>query len=309
METVEKGEKIVASGVPKVFHDALIGGCYIGFGSLLSMAFASQSQGADPGTQKFVFDALTAGTMLLILLTGGSLYIANSNTAAVPADRATDATAAVDIVDAPASAAPLTLAEVEACQARWAEAIVSISAAHMAGNDFVGLAAAAAGELYGYGHGAVLFKPTKATDHPFRPTGAEAMSYFVGHGAVEDGYKEDGGFAINGGKGWSKVVFHNHQTQLHSELALAMGSYVFTCSTSGEDTRVEYTFGYKRCADGKVRICLHHSSVPYQASLSTPSSEVTPVVGRRQSSNSVTAKHMELQESSSESSVRQLCMG
>ena len=28
---------------------------------------------------------------------------------------------------------------------------------------------------------------------------------------------EDGGFAINGGKGWSDVVFHNHQIDLNGE--------------------------------------------------------------------------------------------
>ena len=106
------------------------------------------------------------------------------------------------------------------------------------------------------------------------------------------------------------------QIELSGPTATAMGSYTFTCSTTGEDTRVEFTFGYKRCADGKVRICLHHSSVPYQASHSTPSTEVTPVVGRRESSTSVTAKHTELQseytsrfvdpiqESSSESARR-----
>ena len=46
-----------------------------------------------------------------------------------------------------------------------------------------------------------------------------------------------------------------------------MGDYVFTDATSGEQVRVEYTFGYKRCEDGEVRICLHHSSVPYQPKL------------------------------------------
>ena len=62
----------------------------------------------------------------------------------------------------------------------------------------------AAAELYGYGHSNVLFKPTKATDHPFRPTGEEAMSYFVGADAMSnDEFKgEDAGFAINGGSGW-----------------------------------------------------------------------------------------------------------
>ena len=42
-----------------------------------------------------------------------------------------------------------------------------------------------------------------------------------------------------------------------------MGSYDFTCATTGDISTVEYTFGYKRCADGKPRIFLHHSSVPY----------------------------------------------
>jgi len=44
-----------------------------------------------------------------------------------------------------------------------------------------------------------------------------------------------------------------------------MGDYVFTDATSGDKVRVEYTFGYKRCGDGDVRIYLHHSSVPYAA--------------------------------------------
>merc|ERR1719183_1569856 len=89
------------------------------------------------------------------------------------------------------------------------------------------------------------------------------MSYFEGGRAVPGGYKEDGGFAINGGKGWSDVVFNNHQIECNGDTAIAMGSYVFTCATTGGKSKVEYTFGYKRCADGKPRIYLHHSSVPY----------------------------------------------
>ena len=42
-----------------------------------------------------------------------------------------------------------------------------------------------------------------------------------------------------------------------------MGYYIFTDATTQDKVRVEYTFGYKRCADGKPRIYLHHSSVPY----------------------------------------------
>ena len=107
--------------------------------------------------------------------------------------------------------------------------------------------------------------PTKARDKQFRPTAGEAMSYFVGGAAVDGGYKEDGGFAINGGKGWAKCVYDNHQIALKGDAAIAMGEYYFTCATTGDESKVEYTFGYQRCDDGKVRIFLHHSSVPYQA--------------------------------------------
>merc|ERR1719231_340218 len=140
-----------------------------------------------------------------------------------------------------ASAPTVTEADVLAVQAKWAGAIVKISEVHRAGGDYVATAAEAAGELYAYGHEDVLFKPTKARDVRFRPTAEQAMSYFVGASAVKDGIAEDGGFAINGAK----------------------GTYDFTCATTGDVATVEYTLGYQRCADGVVRIFLHHSSVPY----------------------------------------------
>jgi hypothetical protein len=171
----------------------------------------------------------------------------------------------------PYSTAPstnaITKAEVEACQANWANAIKTISKTYAENGDFVGAAGEAAAELYGYGHHNVLFKPTKATKHPFRPTPEVAMSYFVGADAMDmaEFKGEDAGFAINGGKGWKKVVFRNHKIDLNGPTAQAMGDYVFTDATSGDEVRVEYTFGYKRNDDGKVRIYLHHSSVPYAA--------------------------------------------
>jgi len=160
---------------------------------------------------------------------------------------------------------PVTEAEVKACQEAWAAAIVEISSVYAEKGDFVKAAGDAAANLYGYGHGKVLFKPTKAAEVPFRPTGSDAMSYFVGQMAVENGHKEDTGFAINSGKGWKKVVFENHDIDCHRDIAIAMGTYHFSCATTGNVAKVEYTFGYKRCEDGKPRICLHHSSVPYAA--------------------------------------------
>merc|ERR1740127_293735 len=155
--------------------------------------------------------------------------------------------------------------EVEAAQKLWAESIASISKVYADKGDYVAAAGEAAGKLYGYGKCDVLFKPTKATNNPFRPTGEDAMSYFVGADAMSnDKFKgEDAGFAINGGKGWSDVVFTNHQIDLNGPLAIAMGSYVFTAADTGDKVTVEYTFGYKRNDDGKARIFLHHSSVPY----------------------------------------------
>merc|ERR1712151_852346 len=124
--------------------------------------------------------------------------------------------------------APVTTEEVEEAQQLWADSIASISKVYLDGGDFVAAAGEAAGQLYGYGHCDVLFKPTKATAHPFRPTGEEAMSYFVGAEAMEnDKFKgEDAGFAIN-----------NHKIDLNGPTAQAMGDYVFTDATSGDKVR------------------------------------------------------------------------
>ena len=97
---------------------------------------------------------------------------------------------------------PVTEQEVRAAQNAWADAIKSISKIYLDGGDYVAAAGKAAGELYGYGHTNVMFKPTKAKDVPFRPDASQAMSYFVGAKAVSDGIAEDGGFAIK----WQGLV-------------------------------------------------------------------------------------------------------
>ena len=171
----------------------------------------------------------------------------------------------VERFDEALNSALVTGAEVLEVQSKWAAAIVNISKIHKQGGDYIKAAAAAAGELYAYGHSNVMFKPTKAAEYRFRPTAEEAMSYFVGGNVVDGGYQEDGGFAINGGKGWASCVYKNHQVQLKGGIGLAMGTYDFTCATTGSVSTVEYTFGYTRCSDGKMRIFLHHSSVPFAA--------------------------------------------
>ena len=157
--------------------------------------------------------------------------------------------------------------EIVTAQRSWGDAIVRISKTYLDGGDYVNEAARAADELYGYGRTDVLFKPTKAAEDPFRPTGEGALSYFVGGDKVTGGFAEDKGFALGpGGAGWKNVVFDNSQIDLNGNTAQAMGEYYFTSAADGSIAKVEYTFGYKRNDDGKIRVYLHHSSLPYPGS-------------------------------------------
>merc|ERR1719371_111979 len=63
-------------------------------------------------------------------------------------------------------------------------------------------------------------------------------------------------------------------SEIGSNVGIAMGNYYFTDATTGKKSKVEYTFGYTRCDDGKVRIFLHHSSVPY-AVAAAPAPSIT----------------------------------
>ena len=98
---------------------------------------------------------------------------------------------------------------------------------------------------------------------PIRHDYDQAVSYFVGAAAAGDdiGIKEDKGFAINP---WTAVRFENSKTILNADSATAMGEYYFT-GTDGSETKVEYTFQYRRAADGSLKIVVHHSSVPFAA--------------------------------------------
>lgn len=158
----------------------------------------------------------------------------------------------------------ITHREILDAQAAWGGAVVAISKEFAEGGDFLKMAAEAASSLYGYERGAVLFKPTKAAALQFRSSSADAMSYFIGSKYVGDGaIDEDKGFAINGGAGWSAVKFENHGIIMLGDAAIAMGNYFFTDATTGEISKVEFTFGYRKFDDGHVSLFLHHSSIPY----------------------------------------------
>ena len=150
---------------------------------------------------------------------------------------------------------------VSAAQKEWGDGIVRISAAHKNGGDFEQAAKEHIQNLYNYGASPVLFKPTLAAEVQFRGTFEEALSYFV---ATNNVCGEDSGFAI---KGWTAVRFENTAVLLNGNTAMAMGNYFFT-DPQGELVKVEYSFGYVLDDHGKIKIVLHHSSVPYAGSSS-----------------------------------------
>ena len=147
----------------------------------------------------------------------------------------------------------------QACGA-WGEALVALS--KIFETDGLEAARALAGQaidaLYAYGDGPVLFKPTLASgDQTFRPTRDGALAYFVGHDEV---YARDAGFGI---MGWCSAVFHTKATFNQDDVAIWMGRAVFT-GKDGNVVEADKSFGFKRDTEGKLRIVLHHSSLPYQ---------------------------------------------
>ena len=59
-------------------------------------------------------------------------------------------------------------------------------------------------------------------------------------------------------------AWENEGILINGDQALSMGNYYFT-GPDGKETKVEYSFGYALDDDGKLRINLHHSSLPYDA--------------------------------------------
>ncbi|MEM8921046.1 MAG: hypothetical protein AAGB25_06730, partial [Pseudomonadota bacterium] len=151
---------------------------------------------------------------------------------------------------------------VREAQDKWAAGVVDIGRVYREGEDYVARAAKHVDKLYAYDLGPVLFKPTLATDVPFRPTAQMALSYFVG-GEIA----EDRGFAL---KPWRSVRFGDQRISLRGQTALAMGLYLFTPYGTDAPTQVEFTFGYIRDARGDLRINLHHSSMPFTPPLLQP---------------------------------------
>lgn len=155
---------------------------------------------------------------------------------------------------------PISTDELTAARNAWGDGLIAISKAYEDGD--IDAARSVAEQVldaaYGYVLGPVLFKPTLASgDQTFRPTRQGALSYFVGH---DDEYPLDSGFGI---KGWRSMESVTAAEFIDGDVGMWMG-WIKLTDKDGNITQVDKSFGYKKDAEGVLRIVLHHSSLPYQ---------------------------------------------
>lgn len=158
--------------------------------------------------------------------------------------------------------APITEAEVNAAQQAWCDGLVRIGKVYQEKGDYKAVAGQIIDDLYDYKEGKVFFKPTLAHGkNTFRPTREGALSYFVGGGKD---FPEDSGFAL---KKWVKVRYDNNAAengiQIHGDIAITMGN-VYLTNANGDEVMVDKTFAFRRCKDGKLRLCVHKSALPFE---------------------------------------------
>ncbi|RPI83731.1 MAG: hypothetical protein EHM42_08145 [Planctomycetaceae bacterium] len=155
----------------------------------------------------------------------------------------------------------ITEEEVNAAQQAWCDGLIKIGKVHHDGGDYKAVAAQIIDDLYDYKDGKVFFKPTLAHGkNTFRPTREGALSYFVG-GSKD--FPGDAGFAL---KHWVKVSYDNNAAengiQIHGDIAITMGN-VYLTNAKGDEVMVDKTFAFRRCKDGKLRLCVHKSALPF----------------------------------------------
>jgi hypothetical protein len=156
----------------------------------------------------------------------------------------------------------ITETEVVAAQRAWCEALVNISRT----GETKGQAAAKAlaeqviDAAYGYQMGAVLFKPTvTVAPQTFRTTRAGALAYFVGG---DQAFPRDNGFAL---QGWTKCEIANNAVFITGDSATTMGNVSIT-GRQGRVTTVDKTWKFVKDDAGRLRIVVHHSSLPFTGS-------------------------------------------
>lgn len=156
----------------------------------------------------------------------------------------------------------ITYDEVNAAQQAWCDALVEIGRLKETGGDYKGYAEKVLSEAYNYDYGKVFFKPTLAFgDQTFRNDKRGALAYFVGGDA---NYPDDKGFAL---KPWVKARYdnagdNNQGIQIYGSVAITMGN-VWVADKEGNEVMVDKTWVFKKGKDGKLRIIVHKSALPY----------------------------------------------
>lgn len=161
--------------------------------------------------------------------------------------------------EVPVANRAITQAEVMAAQKGWCQALLDIGAAHAQGGQPAAkaLAEKVIDTAYGYQLGPVLFKPTlTVAPQTFRTTRAGALAYFVGS---DPAFPKDEGFAL---KGWTRCEVSNSAVFIAGDSASTQGNVSFT-GKDGKVTTVDKTWSYVKDDAGRLRIVVHHSSLPY----------------------------------------------
>lgn len=157
--------------------------------------------------------------------------------------------------------APITVAEVNAAQQGWCDALISIAKAHADGGDYKAIATTVLSTVYNYDNGIVLFNPTLSFGaQTFRLDKESAAAYFIGGNPK---FPNDNGFAL---KPWVTCSYtnagNNEGVIIEGETAMTMGNVTLIDAT-GTQTTVDKFFAFKRGADGKLKIIVHKSALPY----------------------------------------------
>lgn len=156
----------------------------------------------------------------------------------------------------------ITYDEVNAAQQAWCDALVKIGKLKEEGGDYRAFAEKVISEAYNYDEGKVFFKPTLAFGaQTFRNDKKGALAYFVGG---DPDYPNDKGFALTP---WVKAKFdnageNNEGIQIYGSVAITMGN-VWVTGKDGKTIMVDKTWVFKKGKDGKLRIIVHKSSLPF----------------------------------------------
>lgn len=156
----------------------------------------------------------------------------------------------------------VTYDEVNAAQQAWCDGLIKIGTLYESGGDYKSYASQMLDDAYNYNFGKVFFKPTLAFgDQTFRTNKEGALAYFVGDNV---NFPNDKGFAL---KPWVKAKYdnlgdNNEGIQIYGSVAITMGN-VWLTDKDGNEVMVDKTFVFKKGKDGKLRLIVHKSALPF----------------------------------------------